>query len=90
MTERGKKIRESFFKKYGVYHPSQLPSVKEKIKQKRENGAYDNMISKMKETLKERYGNENYNNLEKGKKTKLKKYGYENFNNREKMIQNNN
>jgi len=90
MTERGKKIRESFFKKYGVYHPSQLPSVKEKIKQKRENGAYDNMISKMKETLKERYGNENYNNLEKGKKTKLKKYGYENFNNREKMIQTNN
>lgn len=90
MTERGKKIREAFFKKYGVYHPSQLPSVKEKIKQKRESGAYDNMISKMKKTLKERYGDENYNNLEKGKKTKLKKYGDENFNNREKMLKTNN
>lgn len=90
MTERGKKIREAFFKKYGVYHPSQLPSVKEKIKQKRENGAYDNMISKMKETLKERYGDEKYNNLEKGKRTKLEKYGDENFNNREKMLKTNN
>jgi hypothetical protein len=90
MTERGKKIREAFYKKYGVFHPSQLPSVKEKIKQKRESGSYDNMVSKMKETLLERYGDENYNNLEKGKKTKLEKYGDENYNNREKMLQTNN
>jgi len=90
MTERGKKIRETFFKKYGVYHPSQLPSVKEKIKQKRESGSYDNVVSKMKQTLKEKYGNENYVNVEKAKKTKLDKYGDENYNNREKMVQTNN
>lgn len=90
MTERGKKIKEAFFKKYGVYHPSQLPWVKEKIKQKRKEGAYDNMVSKMKHTLKEKYGDENYNNLEKGKHTKLEKYGDENYNNRDKMIKTNN
>jgi hypothetical protein len=38
---------------------------REKIKQKRESGSYDNMVLKMKKTLKERYGDENYNNLEK-------------------------
>jgi hypothetical protein len=90
MTERGKKIRETFFKKYGVYHPSQLPGVKEKIKQKRESGAYDNMITKMKNTLKSKYGDENYNNFEKSKQTKLEKYGDANFNNREKMLKTNN
>jgi hypothetical protein len=89
MTERGKKIRETFFKKYGVYHPSQLPDVKAKIKQKRESGAYDDMIVKMKKTKLQKYGDENYSNLEKGKKTKLKKYGDENFNNREKMLKTN-
>lgn len=89
MTERGKKIRDAFFKKYGVYHPSQLPSVKEKIKQKRNSGAYDNVVSKVKQTLKKKYGDENYVNVEKAKKTKLKKYGDENYNNREKMIQTN-
>lgn len=90
MTERGMKIKESFFKKYGVYHPSQLPHVKEKIKQKRESGSYDNMVLKMKKTLKERYGDENYNNLEKGKETKFKKYGDINYNNRSQMIITNN
>lgn len=90
MTERGKKIRDAFFKKYGVYHPSQLPEVKAKIKQKRESGAYDNMVKKMKDTLKEKYGDENYNNVEKGKRTKLAKYGDENYNNRDKMTQTNN
>ena len=89
MTERGKKIRDAFYKKYGVYHPSQLPEVKEKIKQKRESGAYDNVVNKMKKTKLEKYGDENFNNLEKGKKTKLEKYGDENFNNREKMVHTN-
>jgi hypothetical protein len=89
MTERGKKIREAFFKKYGVYHPSQLPDVKAKIKEKRENGSYANMVSKMKKTLKDKYGDENYTNVEKGKRTKLEKYGDENYNNREKMVQTN-
>ena len=89
MTERGKKLRETFLKKYGVEHPSQLPSVKEKIKKKREEVQYDNMIVNMKKTLKDKYGDENYNNLKQCKKTKLKIYGDENYNNREKMIKTN-
>ena len=89
MTDRGKKIREAFFKKYGVYHPSQLPEVKAKIKEKRESGSYANVVSKMKKTLKEKYGDENYNNIQQGKRTKLEKYGDENYNNREKMVQTN-
>lgn len=89
MTERGKKLKETFLRKYGVEHPSQLPSVKEKIKKKREEGAYDNMIVNMKKTLKDKYGDENYNNLEQGKKTKLEIYGDENYNNREKMLKTN-
>lgn len=90
MTERGEKIRDAFFKKYGVYHPSQLPEVKAKIKKKRENGAYDNVVAKMKNTLKEKYGNENYVNVEKVKRTKLEKYGNETYNNRDKMKRTNN
>ncbi len=89
MTERGKKLRETFIRKYGVEHPSQLPSVKEKIKKKREEGAYDNMVSNMKKTLLKKYGDKNYNNIKKGKETKLKIYGNENYNNRKKMLETN-
>jgi len=89
MTERGKKIRDAFFKKYGVYHPSQLPEVKAKIKEKRANGSYDNMVDNMKKTLQSKYGSESYNNIEKSKRTKLEKYGDENYNNREKMVETN-
>jgi ribosomal protein L28 len=89
MTERGIKIREAFRKKYGVDHPSQLPSTKEKIKEKRKMGAYDNVVKKMKSTLKERYGTENYVNVEKAKQTKTERYGDPTYNNREKMIDTN-
>lgn len=89
MTERGLKIREAFRKKYGVDHPSQLPHVKEKIKLKRESGAYDQMVQKAKTTLKEKYGSENYVNVQKAKETKHKKYGDPNYNNRKKMIETN-
>lgn len=89
MTERGQKIRDAFRKKYGVDHPSQLPSVKEKIRQKRLDGAYDGVSSKMKETLLKRYGNENYVNVEKAKETKQILYGDPYYNNRDKMIQTN-
>ena len=87
MTDRGLKIRETFRKKYGVDHPSQLLSVKEKIKQKRLNGAYDNVVKKMKSTLKEKYGTDKYVNVNKVKETKKQKYGNPNYNNREKMKQ---
>ena len=40
--------------------------------------------SKGQNTKKERYGNENYNNINKSKETLLQKYGYENYNNHNK------
>lgn len=89
MTSRGIKIRDAFRKKYGVDHPSQLQSVKDKKRTKRENGTYKSPLEKMKKTNLEKYGVEFYGNPEKGKKTKLKKYGDENYNNREKMGQTN-
>lgn len=90
MTERGLKLRDIFRKKYGVDHPSQLPSVKEKIKKKRESGAYDNVGKKMKQTLLEKYGDENFVNVSLAKQTKKERYGDENYNNRKKMLQTNN
>lgn len=90
MTNRGQKIKDAFMKKYGVSHPSQLPWVKDKIKKKREAGAYDDVVKNMKKTLLERYGNENYVNVEQVKKTKLEKYGDATYNNRDKMLQTNN
>jgi hypothetical protein len=72
MTERGQRIRDAFRAKYGVDHPSQLPSVKEKIKQKRKDGAYDGIIEKMKQTNLKKYGVEFYGNVEQGRRTKLK------------------
>lgn len=89
MTERGMKIREAFRKKYGVDHPSQLPSVKEKIREKRLSGSYNNMTKKIKQTLLDRYGDENYVNVDKMKSTKMEKYGNETYNNRQKMLQTN-
>lgn len=59
--------------------------MKESIKSKRAAGNYDNMTKNRKKTLLEKYGSENYVNVELCKKTKLKKYGDENFNNREKL-----
>ena len=89
MTERGKKIREAFRAKYGVDHPSQLPSVKEKIRQKRESGSYDNVVKKMQSTKLKKYGDPNFGNVDKGRKTKEELYGDANYNNREKMLKTN-
>jgi len=85
MTERGLKIKEAFRKKYGVDHPSQLESVKEKIRQKRLSGAYANVREKIKKTLLEKYGDENYVNIKKTLETKKTRYGSPTYNNREKM-----
>lgn len=45
------------------------------------------VIELVKETKKNRYGDENYVNVNKAKKTKDKRYGNENYNNREKAIE---
>jgi hypothetical protein len=72
-TEKTKqKIKENtkktIQKKYNVNNIMELQKFKDKIKQ----------------TKLEKYGDENFNNIEKNKKTKLEKYGDENFNNRNK------
>jgi endogenous inhibitor of DNA gyrase (YacG/DUF329 family) len=82
---RSKSIKETFSKKYGVNSPSQLKSVKNKIKKLRDNGVYDNIAINIKKTKLEKYGDENYNNINQNKKTKLEKYGDENYNNRDKF-----
>lgn len=61
----------SMIKKYGVSHPSKIQGFKNKIKK----------------TKLERYGNENYVNVDKCKQTKMERYGDENYNNREKLKQ---
>ena len=66
-------LKTTMMKRYGVNHPSKLLDFKNKVK-----------LTKL-----ERYGNENYVNIEKGKETKLMKYGNENYNNREKFINTN-
>lgn len=81
---RAASIKNSFQRKYGVNSPSQLESTKEKVKQRREEGAYQQVVSKRKRTLEKKYGSSTYNNLEKAKKTKKRKYGDENYNNRAK------
>jgi very-short-patch-repair endonuclease len=82
---RRERAKETLIKKYGVDHQSKLDSVKEKIKIKRKNGAYKNNILNRKKTLLERYGDENYVNVDGCKKTKFEKYGNDTYNNREKM-----
>jgi len=82
---RANSAKETLMKKYGVEHQSQLQSVKDKVKKKRESGSYDNMVVNMKKTNLKRHGAVNYNNVEKNKQTKLKKYGDKNYNNREKF-----
>lgn len=66
-----KNYEQAIFNKYGKKYPLQCDIFKKQIKA----------------TLKEKYGNETYNNREKFKKTMFDKYGDVNFNNREKAKQ---
>lgn len=89
MTERGKRIRDAFRAKYGVDHPSQLPSVKEKIRIKRESGSYSDAVKKMQTTKLVKYGDPNFGNVSKGRETKKRVYDDVNYNNRPKMLETN-
>jgi hypothetical protein len=82
--KRYESTKNTFIERYGVTSPSQLQIVKEKIREHRQSGAYNNVVSKMKRTKLEKYGDENYSNAILGRKTKLEKYGDENYNNRDK------
>ena len=61
--------RRSMMEKYGVEYALKSPIFKEKFKR----------------TKLEKYGDENYNNIDKAKQTKLEKYGDENYNNRDEF-----
>jgi hypothetical protein len=66
-----KNIKNKLIKSIGVENISKLKKTKDKIKQ----------------TKLDRYGNSNYNNMEKNKQTKLDRYGNSNYNNMEKNKQ---
>jgi hypothetical protein len=68
-----KSTRENILKKYGVDNPMK----------------YDKFKSRSKETKRIRYGDEQYNNVNKAKKTKKNKYGDENYSNRLKAVETN-
>ena len=85
-VSRRNKAKQTLIEKYGVTHQSQLNSVKDKIKKKRDAGAYDGMVSKIEETLEKKYGNKNAFRFgsDEFKENLNIKYGNENYNNREK------
>lgn len=91
------KTRQEVSNILGIY-PYQLDKLKKKfniVKSKTlENEIRSNsiksaykekdIISKIKATKLERYGNENYNNIDKNKKTKIKNFGSASYHNQEK------
>lgn len=81
-TEEAKrKQRETVLLKYGVSNVSQVPDVKNKISASHSTPEWK---AKVKETKKLRYGNPNYNNMEKNRQTKLDRYGDPKYNNPDK------
>ena len=70
--------KETCLKKYGSEYYTQSDEYKDRIPE---------LLNKAKQTKKERYGNENYSNMEKSKKTKLERYGDPNYSNAEKRKQ---
>ena len=79
--------------KYGVEYNLQIPDVKAKTHTKEahqksaNNRNYEELLQKGRQTKLEKYGDENYHNVDKSKETKLIKYGNANYNNRDKAKQ---
>jgi len=82
-----KKMEESkqktYNEKWGGLHPMETENTKNAFKksifEKYGNDYFSNyLVKKTKETKKEKYGDENYNNIEQMKKTCLEKYGVDN------------
>lgn len=83
--------QQNYIKKYNVKNISQLSSIKKKISQSlketyktKSHTEIQQMVYKVKNTKLKKYGNPNYNNMEKNKQTKSNKYGDPNYNNMEK------
>ncbi len=87
VASRMQKTKEAVIEKYGVDSTFKVKEIQEKAndairKLYEEKG--DELVAKVKATKLERYGDENYNNMDKNKITKSEIYGDENYNNREK------
>lgn len=80
-----KATQTRFIKNSGVYR-SEDELKKAKNTLEKNFGGYERIVEKTRQTKKERYGSENYNNPEKGKETKKERYGNENYNNSEKSV----
>lgn len=78
-----KRREQTCLDKYGETNPAKTKEVKEKIGTKNHENK-DIRVAKIKQTKKEIYGDENYNNSEQNKLTKKIKYNNENYNNRDK------
>jgi len=69
------------------------PTVREKhnttCKERYGEDYKQKIVEKAKQTKKERYGDENYNNTDKVRQTKKERYGDENYNNSEKAMETN-
>jgi hypothetical protein len=82
------KIQKTNIKKYGSYSACKSLVVKDKIKQTHNNRTQEEKQQSTlltKQTKLEKYGNENYNNIEQHKQTMLDKYGNINYRNHKKM-----
>lgn len=71
-------------KRYGVSNVLQSKEVLDRIADDRHSGR---LAQKAKETKQARYGDPNYNNMERSRQTKLDRYGDPYYNNMEKMFQ---
>lgn len=81
-TEEAKrKQKETTLLKYGVSNVSQVPEVKNKISI---SHSTDEWKDKVKQTKEIRYGDPNYNNMEKNRQTKQQRYGDSKYNNPDK------
>lgn len=82
--------KETSLKKYGVDHPNKCKEIGDRISQTLKNKIDEqkNEVDiKRKKTTFEKYGDENYRNIEKAKQTKIERYGDENYNNIKKIKQ---
>ena len=82
--EEKEKQKETVRKKYGVDNVSQVKEVRDKISKSHSS---DEWKQKVKDVKQQRYGDSNYNNMEKSRQTKLARYGDEYYNNMDKMYQ---
>ena len=83
IADAQKKKEQTNLQKYGVTNVLQSKEVLDKISSDRHSGE---LAKRAKETKEKRYGDPNYNNMEKNYQTKLDRYGDPHYNNMEQMF----